>query len=74
MVTLLQGKYGDAAAQLEAVVGQAPDLAQANFGLGLAYEKLGRRDEAIAALNKFLKVYPNDIAARQALGRLGKEN
>ncbi|CAG1001472.1 Cellulose synthase operon protein C [Anaerolineae bacterium] len=74
MVTLTQGKYGDAATQLEAVVGQSPDLAQANFGLGLAYEKLGKRPEAIAALNSFLKVYPNDIAARQALGRLEQGN
>jgi tetratricopeptide (TPR) repeat protein len=74
MILLTQGKYSDAATQLEGVLQQSPDLAQVNFGLGIAYEKLGKRDQAIVALNSFLKIYPNDIAARQALGRLGQGN
>ncbi|MBI5301758.1 MAG: tetratricopeptide repeat protein [Chloroflexi bacterium] len=74
MVILWQGKYYDASKQLEGVLAQSPEIVQANYGLALAYEKLGRRDEAIAALNKFLKTYPNDIAAQQALGRISKGN
>lgn len=74
MITLGQGKPYDAAKQIEAVLAQSPDLAYANYGLALAYEKLGRRADAIAAINKFLAQYPNDIAAEQVLGRLTKGN
>lgn len=70
MVVLTQGKYYDAAGQLEAVIAQAPDLTPAYLGLGLAYEKLGKRDQALAAAQRFLKAQPSDIAAQQLLGRL----
>jgi tetratricopeptide (TPR) repeat protein len=72
MVTLGQGKYADAAKSLEGVIGRAPSLKQAYLGLGLSYEKLGRREKALAALQEYLATYPNDIAAQQALGRLGQ--
>lgn len=74
MVKLWQDNYADAAKQLEEVLAQSPNMIHANYGLALAYEKLGRRDEAIAALNKFLKTFPNDIAAQQALGRISRGN
>lgn len=74
MVLLTQDKPSDAAQLLESVVSQAPDFANAHLGLGLAYEKLGKRDEATAALKKYLQSYPNDVAANQALGRLSKGN
>jgi tetratricopeptide (TPR) repeat protein len=72
MAQLLQGQPANAAAQLEELIGQTPSAKYAYFGLGLAYEKLGRRDEAIRALQEFIKTNPNDIAAQQVLGRLNK--
>lgn len=74
MVLLLRGQSANAAAQLEELVAQSPDLKLAYFGLGLANEKLGKRDEAMQALREFIKTYPNDIAAQQALGRLIRGN
>lgn len=74
MVLLLRGQSVSAAAQLEELVAQSPDLKLAYFGLGLANEKLGKRDEAMQALREFIKTYPNDIAAQQALGRLIRGN
>jgi tetratricopeptide (TPR) repeat protein len=70
MVAFTSGKYSDAAKQLEAVTAQSPDLAAAYFGLGLAYEKLGKRDQAVAALERFLAANPNELAATEALTRL----
>ena len=74
MILLLQGQTAQAAAQLQELVAQTPDLREAYFGLGLANEKLGRREEAIRALSEFIKTHPNDIAAQQALGRVSKGN
>jgi len=70
MVLVMQGKYAAAAKQLEKVLEKSPDLTQAYFGLGIAYDKLGKRGQAINALQRYLKAYPNDIAAQQALGKL----
>ena len=72
MVELLQGQPASAAPQFEELIGQTPSAQYAYFGLGLAYERLGRRDEAIRAVQEFIKINPNDIAAQQALGRLNK--
>ncbi len=74
MVLYTQGRYADASQQLESVVSKAPEFMPAYLGLGLAYEKLGKSEQASAALDKFLKSNPNDVAAKQALGRLGKGN
>jgi tetratricopeptide (TPR) repeat protein len=74
MVLLWQGQFDQAAAQLEALTIHAPDLKRAYFGLGLAYEKLGKRDQAVQALREFVRAYPNDIAALQALGRVQRGN
>lgn len=70
MVAYSEGNYERAAEQLEAVIQAAPDFDPAYLGLGMTYEKLGRRQEGIAALQRYLAVYPNDLAARYALGRL----
>ena len=72
MVQLLQGQAGNAASQLEEVIAQSPNAKYAYFGLGLAYEKLGKRDQAIQAIREYMKTNPNDIAAQQALGRLSR--
>ncbi len=73
MVALTQGQASEAAAQLEQVTQRAPDMTQAYYGLGLAYEKMGRFNEALAALQKFVKSNPTDIAGQDALGRVNKE-
>ncbi len=70
MVMFSRGQYSEAASSLENLLAQAPDFKQAQLGLGLAYERLGRRDQAIAAIHQYQKAYPNDIVANQALGRL----
>ncbi len=72
MVAYAQGNPADAAPKLEAAVQQAPDFMPAYLGLGLVYEKLGKSDQAVAALQKYLAANPNDEAASQALGRLQK--
>ncbi|MBI5304719.1 MAG: tetratricopeptide repeat protein [Chloroflexi bacterium] len=74
MVLLLNGQPANAAAQFEQVIAQAPEIKRAYYGLGLANEKLGKHAEAIQALSEFVKIYPNDIAAQQALGRLMRGN
>lgn len=71
MVLLTKGEYQRAATELADVVKVKPDLAGAQLGLGLSYEQLGKRDEAIAALQQVLALRPGDVAAIQALGRLG---
>ena len=73
MVTFTQGNYAEAATRLEAVIGQSPNLTKAYLSLGLAYEKLGKREQAIASLKQYLAVYPDDIAATQAIGRVDRE-
>ncbi|MBI5033152.1 MAG: tetratricopeptide repeat protein [Chloroflexi bacterium] len=74
MVALYQGNSAAAATQLEELVTQAPSMKQAYYGLGIANERLGRRDQAIQALQEFVKTNPNDIAAQQALGRVSRGN
>ena len=73
MVALTQGKYGDAATQLESLTKQSPDLNKAYYGLGVAYDKLGKVDQALAALQKFVQTNPDDIAGQAELDRVGKE-
>jgi tetratricopeptide (TPR) repeat protein len=72
MVAFANGKPADAASQLEALTAQSPDLTQVYLGLGLSYEKLGKRDQAISALHKYISANPDDIAANQALSRLSR--
>lgn len=70
MVAFTQGKNADAAAKLEAATQQSPDLMPAYLGLGLVYESLGKRDQAIAALQKYLAAKPDDLSAKQVLDEL----
>jgi len=71
MVAFAQGAYEEAARQLEAVLQEAPDYAPAYLGLGLTYEKLGQKEKAVSALQRYLETHPDSLAARHALGRLG---
>lgn len=73
MISFTEGKYGDAAAQLEAVLRETPGLSQAYLGLGLAYEKMGKFEQAQTALHKYVEAKPDEFAGVDALGRVIKE-
>ncbi len=73
MVVFSKGDYQRAARELSEVVKSKPELPGAHLGLGLSYEQLGKRDEAIAAFKQVLALRSGDVAAIQALGRLGVE-
>ena len=66
----------DAVAAFEEAVKLDPNLAEAHFRLGLAYESLGKRDEAeaeykkaVAAYKKYFERNENDPEAHYALGQ-----
>ncbi|MFQ5854381.1 MAG: tetratricopeptide repeat protein [Anaerolineae bacterium] len=71
MVSYSQADYQPAAQGLEALIQAAPDFDPAYLGLGMTYEKLGQKEKAIAALQRYLEAHPHSLAARHALGRLG---
>jgi superkiller protein 3 len=71
MLAYSQGKYADAAKQLEAAVSASPTLADAYTGLGLTRESQGRREQAIAAYQQALELEPDNFSARMGLVRLG---
>lgn len=73
MVALTQGKFAEAASQLESVTKQSPGMTKAYYGLGVAYDKLGKVDQALVALQKFVEANPGDIAGQAELNRVTKE-
>lgn len=73
MATLTQGKYAEAATQLESVTKQSPGLMKAYFGLGVAYDKLGKLDQARTALQKYVEANPDDVAGQSELDIVNKE-
>jgi tetratricopeptide (TPR) repeat protein len=62
--------YESALPYLEQATTSLPDFAPAFLGLGLTYERLGRLDEALAAIQRVIDLDPGDFAAQQTLGRL----
>ncbi len=62
--------YKTAQAQLEKATKSRPDFGLAFLGLGLTYEKLGKWDEALTAVQRALELNPDDMAAQQAQGRI----
>jgi tetratricopeptide (TPR) repeat protein len=62
--------FKSALSHLEQASTALPDFAPAFLGMGLTYEKMGRLDEALAAIQRASELDPNDFAAQQALGRL----
>jgi tetratricopeptide (TPR) repeat protein len=70
MVAYSQGKYEQAARQLESVTQAAPEFDPAYLGLGMAYEKLGQHEKAISAVQRYLEANPDSFVARNLLGRL----
>lgn len=71
MVAYTRSDYRRAAQQLEALLKAAPEFDAAYLGLGMAYAKLGEREQAIAALQSYLEAHPDSVAARHMLGQLG---
>jgi Flp pilus assembly protein TadD len=65
---LEHGQLADAIAQLSAAAVNSPDLIAANNLLGLAYDRLGRHDEAQEAYERALAAAPNDAATLNNLG------
>jgi tetratricopeptide (TPR) repeat protein len=55
---------------LEDATESLPDFAPAYLGLGLTYERLGRLEEALTALQYALDLDTNDFVAQQAFGRI----
>lgn len=71
MLSLARKDYGAAMKQLESVARAQPDFWEAHYGLGMAAERAGRRDEAIRAYRTALGIKPDYLWARGALQRLG---
>ncbi|MGD8791215.1 MAG: tetratricopeptide repeat protein [Anaerolineae bacterium] len=62
--------YAQAVLQLEKATDALPDFAPAFLGIGLAYEKMGRPEVALQAMERALELDPGDLAAQHALGRV----
>ncbi len=71
MVAYSRADYWGAAEQLKQVIQSSPEFAPTYLGLGLAYEKLGEKEQAVAALEQYLQLEPDSFAAQHILGRLG---
>ncbi len=61
---LKQGRYQDALTILQAFVEAEPGNASAHHGMGVAFQKLGKLDEARASLDRALSLNPTMEAAR----------
>jgi tetratricopeptide (TPR) repeat protein len=66
--TALHGSNEDleSLAQLQVVLAAKPDFPPALFNEGIVASSIGRRTQAVAAFQKFLKVAPNDSHAEDA--------
>ncbi|MCC7353552.1 MAG: tetratricopeptide repeat protein [Anaerolineae bacterium] len=64
------GEYQQAIDLAARVLAAVPNLEEAHYYQGVAYEGLNRRDEAVRAYQKAAQYNPNFTLARQALERL----
>jgi protein O-GlcNAc transferase len=62
--------YGTAETHLTFAVEALPEFVHAFLGLGLTYERVGELQAALTAVQRAVDLDPNDLAARQALGRI----
>ena len=69
MMALLSGKYHEAIQQLEVATAAKPDLANAFWGLGMAYERTGQVEQASSAYQQALAVDPDHILAQAGATR-----
>ncbi len=70
---LFSGKEADAIAVLERNVKELPESANAYDGLGEAYEKVGRRGDAIRSYEKALELNPHQEGAAEKLKKLKED-
>jgi tetratricopeptide (TPR) repeat protein len=70
MLAFTEKDYRTAEAHLLKAVNVLPEFVPALLGLGLTYEKLGNLTAAQEILQKAISIDPNDMASRQALGRV----
>lgn len=68
-VLLRQGKWGPAAAELQAAARLQPHSAEVRANLGDALQQLGRPDEALAQYRAAVQIAPNFPGAQYDLGR-----
>jgi rhomboid protease GluP len=68
MARAFQEGKGDPVAQLQAVIKQQPNLAQAHFALAQAYLARGQYPEAAAELKRVIELKPENLEARFDLG------
>jgi len=68
VIYLAREQPADAATALDEATRLAPRDAAAWFNLGLAREKLGERDAALAALRRARELAPDDVATSRQLG------
>jgi tetratricopeptide (TPR) repeat protein len=64
------GMWAMAVAQYRAAVAAAPDRAEHYKALGIGYNKLGRTDRALRALEQAVRLDPSDVEARTLVKRL----
>jgi len=67
---LKDGKFGEAAAELQKAAEAAPKSAVIQSNLGYAYDRQGRTDEAVAAYRKALELDPANAIVRNNLANL----
>ncbi|MDF1564360.1 MAG: tetratricopeptide repeat protein [Deltaproteobacteria bacterium] len=65
---LLEGRAGDARAELERILAMAPDDVNTLFVLGLSYVETREFDKATVYLEKILSIDPKSARASHALG------
>lgn len=73
---ILYLKYGlaqEALSEFQAVAKLSPKSSMAYSGIGLAYERLSRQDEAERAYRKALELDPQDRTARSGLDRIDRK-
>lgn len=73
MVTYSHGDYAAAAGNLEKLLRSNPGLAEAHLGLGMAYERLSKTDQAVTEYREALRLDPQLDYAKARLAALGKE-
>ena len=67
---LKDGKFEEAAAELQQAADAAPKSAVIQSNLGFAYDRQGRTDEAVAAYRKALELDPANATVRNNLANL----
>jgi len=68
---LFANDYDRAVSEFKSIVAEAPEAADAFWGLGVAYQMRGKRDDAIDAYKKAVAADPKHRQALGALSQLG---